>query len=249
MDKRRDQALPNGWTTNELAAYFDKMRQNQLATFDNERAYFGLLTEIEAMYRRAVDSINMVEKGLFAVFLIRAHGSYLAACSLAVACHVPETYALLRLTLESAMYGLFMSKDNGRFKLWLKRHDDEQARKEVRKLFTNKTLLDTVENELLSTDGKRFRDLYEETVDRGAHPNERYLTPYMEQERKANSVDLKVMHMFEGGPRLHDIMVNTARTGLFGLLVFEHLYRTRFALISLDKDIYRLRDVLWPQQP
>jgi hypothetical protein len=246
MDKRPNRAVPNGWTTNELASYFDKMRLNQLATFDIERLHFGLLTEIEAMYRRAVDSINHVEKGLFAVFLIRAHGSYLAACSLAAACHVPETYALLRLTLESAMYGLFMSKDNERFKLWLKRHDDEQARKNVRKLFTNAALLDTVENELPAMDGKRFRDLYEETVDRGAHPNERYLTPYMEQKRKAHGIDIKVTHMFEGGPRLQDIMVNTARTGLYGLLVFEHLYRARFALVSLDQDIYRLRDVLWP---
>lgn len=248
MDKRPDQAVPNGWTTNELAAYFDKMRQNQLATFDIERPLFGLLTEIEAMYRRAIESIDHAEKGLFAVFLIRAHGSYLAACSLASACHVPETYALLRLTLESAMYGLFVSKDSERFKLWLKRHDDEQARKKVRKLFTNTALLDTVESELPATDGKRFRDLYEETVDRGAHPNEQYLTPYMEQERRANGVYIKVTHMFEGGPRLQGIMVNTARTGLFGLLVFEHLYRKRFALVSLDQDIYRLRDLLWPPQ-
>ena len=249
MDTRPDQVVPDGWTTNELAEYFDRMRKNQLATFDMERPLFGLLSEIETMYRRALDSIDHVEKGFFAVFLIRAHGSYVAACSLAAACHAPETYALLRLTLESTMYGLFMSKDNERSKLWLKRHDDEQTRNKVRKLFTNTALLNTVEKELPASDGKRFRDLYEETIDRGAHPNERYLTPYMEVEQKEHGVYIEVTHMFEGGPRLQQIMLSTARTGICGLLVFEHLYRTRFAIVSLDEDIHRLRDVLWPPQP
>jgi hypothetical protein len=237
---------PQGWDKNVIAEFLDKVRTNQYATFYREGALCQILTSIEEMYLRALKSINYTKHGLYAAFLARSHSSYLAACNLSWAVQNAETFALLRLSLESAMYGLFMTKDDERFRIWLNRHKDEKGRTKVRNAFPNWALL-KMADDLGERDASRFRAMYEETIDRGAHPNEMYLTAHMDIERKEDGVDIQIEVLGSGGAKLRHLLICTARTGVCSLMLFNVMYADRFSEASLDREIVAVRDLLWSE--
>jgi hypothetical protein len=142
------------------------------------------------------------------------------------------------------MYGVFISKDEERFRVWLNRHTSEDGRIKVRQTFPNWALL-KVADELGQPDSERFRAMYEETIDRGAHPNERYLTAHMSLERKDHGIAVEIEILGNGGPKLRNLLVSTARTGICCLMLFALMFPDRFSEASIDSEIMKLRDMLW----
>jgi hypothetical protein len=181
---------PPNWEANEISKFFDAARLNEFATFANLKREVARLSDIDLVYRKAIDGLNHSEDWFSGFFVVRAHSNFLAACRLCWSGQVPESYALLRSCLENALYGLYLARNPESCETWLRRHDDAATKMKVKDEFKVGTLLNLAAA-LDTTEGAVARVLYERTIDSGAHPNELALMQTLQINESANHVELK----------------------------------------------------------
>ena len=207
------QHSPPGWGQDYISKYLDDCRNNQFAAFANKCPQFEDLVAIDNMFRSLQGSI-FNEESLPSMFLSRAHSAYLSATGAVLAGQLFESQSLLRVCLESAAYGYFVNDDHERFERWLNRHGDADARKAVRNEFTH----GKVSNALAAADatlGKIYKELYDRTIDYGAHPNERgvLLSSAIDQDR------VTYFHLHGDGPKLDGHLKETVQVGICALKI------------------------------
>jgi hypothetical protein len=90
----------------------------------------------------------------------------------------PETFVLLRSCLEYSGYALLIHKEPNLAIVWLRRHQDEDTFRGLRKQF----LAIKVARVIQSTDprlGDLYNELYDRAIDFGGHPNAKGVTASM----------------------------------------------------------------------
>jgi hypothetical protein len=162
---------------------------------------------------------------------------------------IPETYALLRSTLEWALYAAYVHENEERAQVWLRRHDGENpdgsptpesevARRRVKSEFTVARLMESLQQRSVSVHA-RAKDLYEHAIDSGAHPNERALTSSMRPEEEGTfQLDYFTP---ENSLPLQLALKTICRVGVCCLEVFELLWPERFRLLGLDETLPELQ--------
>src|SRR5207244_597525 len=115
---------------------------------------------------------NLVDPPDFSApfFLLLAHASYRAAACLALSTQSAPAFAIMRQCLEHSLYGLYIAQHPESFETWLKRNDDAAAKQKVKDEFTIGALrkvLKSIDPETHSV----WSEMYEKTIDFGAHPN------------------------------------------------------------------------------
>ena len=185
--------IPSGWGRDKLSDFIENANQNTIATFANLRPIFKKLQDIDGAFRKIVDNLDNTREWFEGLFLLRAHSSYLGAVRLSTSGQVPETYMVLRGCIENSLYGLYLHKKPEEREIWLKRHDDDESKRRVRRKFKITSMLDLLESSHAST-SRVARELYEDTIDYGAHPNERTITSAlrMKKEERVIRFDLTV---------------------------------------------------------
>jgi hypothetical protein len=123
---------PLGWGNDDLSAFLNQARRNQLASFHKMRTAFELMKEVDACFMKVGTNLLNPKDALTPVFLFRSHSGFRAARATAMAVQSVETYVLLRSCLECAVYGLFISKVKGMNKVWLNRNENVDAKKRAR---------------------------------------------------------------------------------------------------------------------
>jgi hypothetical protein len=231
---------PPGWETDEISKFLDVARSNSYATFHNLRSEYQKLVDIDIAFRKAVDSLINTKDWFAAFFLLRAHSSFLGAVRLSISGQVSEGYACLRLTIENALYGLYISQNPGSRETWLRRHDSDAAKKRVREEFKIRSLFDALRS-IDTYEAKVVETLYERTIDYGAHPNERALMQSMEINEGADRVDLKVIYLTGDTLSLRLALRTCAQVGVCCLGVFRLIYRQRFDLVGLSDTLTAIK--------
>ena len=69
------------------------------------------------------------------LFFYRSHAAYKAACGTSMAGQAPETFVLLRSCLEYSGYALLLHMDADLATVWLRRHQNADALRKMRKEF------------------------------------------------------------------------------------------------------------------
>ncbi len=159
---------PTGWGTDNITGFIDNTRLNCFATYANLRQEYAKLAEVDAVFRKLVETSSTPETGS-AFFLLRAHSAFLAGAHLAMAGQAAETYASLRLCLENGLYGLYLARNPDSRETWLRRHDSEQAKHRVRDEFTIRNLFDTLRG-VDKREAEVTGELYERCIDYGSTP-------------------------------------------------------------------------------
>jgi len=118
---------PPGWGADPLTAFIDNARLNTFATFTNREADFVRLKDIDQLYRALIGGLINARELVSNFLLLRTHSSYLAACRLTLSGQVVETFPVLRASLESALYALFVSGDQSKQELWLRRNNKQRS--------------------------------------------------------------------------------------------------------------------------
>src|SRR5271165_1796475 len=93
---------PVGWGADKLSEFFEDARQQQFATFANFQWAYAILRQVDDCLHVAATNLNQPSDVLGAVLLIRSHSAYRAACAMATATQLPESFELLRSALEYA---------------------------------------------------------------------------------------------------------------------------------------------------
>ena len=232
---------PPGWSNDELTAFIDDASTNTYATFHNLKSEYTKLSEIDAAFRKAVDHLSHTSDLLAAFFVVQAHSSFLGAVRLALSGQVSETYACLRLTIENALYGFYVSKNPDSGEVWLRRHKSTDARKKVRNEFKVGTLLDTLKA-ADPHEGSVAESLYNDTIDHGAHPNELALIQRLKIVEGEGKTEFRIAYLLRGdSPGSLLVLRKTAQGGVLALGVFGLVYPERFELIGLTDKIRLLK--------
>lgn len=235
---------PPDWGHDTLTSFIDEARANTYATFHNLKAEYNRLAQVEAALRLATENLSYTKDWFVAFFLMRAHGCFLGAGRLALSGQATETYACLRAALENALYGFYLSRNPVSRETWLRRHENDAARQAVRDEFTIRRLLDTIKA-ADAQEGNVAQTLYNETIDYGAHPNERALIQAFKMEKGEGRIEFKVGYLVRGdSPASLLALKRAAQVGVSVLSVFRLVYRERFDILGLSDTIRRLKQAL-----
>jgi len=201
------------------------------------------LAGIHDAYKHLLDTLYNTPDHHVAMFLLRAHSAFLAACRLALSGQAAESYMATRSCLEAALYGVFVHKEPDAMKVWLDRHVDKASRDASKRKFALAELLNFLEGIDRSV-GERLRALYEDAIDRGGHPNERAILGAMRRRDEGKDVFL-LMHYATGDPHVIGAAVRSAaRAGLCALEAFRNVYGTRMELTGFGGTLRELRNGL-----
>lgn len=234
--------VPDGWAKDGLSHFLEGSRQNELATFFQRRAEYEQLKKINDRFldnrtnliltmmptiNERYKDINFEnielepEEWLEAFFYLRTHASFAGAARLALSAQLPEMYMLLRGCIENAIYGIYVWKKPELKSVWLNRNASEADKQAMKDQFTInkiKKVLSLVNENL----GDEIIQMYEETIDQGAHPNVKAFVDHAVQKNEDGALSLAVSILNPG--QLDSALTNVAKTGVLVLRVFETMY-------------------------
>lgn len=242
MDKGTPSAIepPADWNDHELTRFFLATQNNRFATFANLKPIAAKLVSLDDAFWHLVKNLKHSPNWFTANLALRALSSWRAGCGLAAAGHTTETYPLLRLTLEFGAVALKLQKKPSLIELYMTRGDSDDKRRRARKAFHQ----DRLNEEIAASNAalfSRYKRLVAISIDFGAHANEKALT--------SNIIELKndeaVSALLCGSGLIHDhALINTARTAMVTLELFQLVFPERFLLLGLAQQMDELRNGL-----
>jgi hypothetical protein len=222
-----------------LGSFLQDAEHNTGATRKNHRVQCQSLAAIDDIYCKIVASLDQSLEFMSGFFLIRAHSSFRGAIRLCASGQIAEAYMVLRGTLESALYGLYVAGNTARQEVWLRRHEDEVAKRRVRNEFT----IQNVMRHLAGIDGRTHdiaQSLYERPIDLGGHPNERAISAQVTTDSSQSEVKFTAEYFVSGLP-LQLCLKSAAQVGICGLDVFSHVWPHRYRILCIDHALDRAR--------
>ncbi|MEJ5378554.1 MAG: hypothetical protein WHX93_18440 [bacterium] len=193
---------PPGWGNDPLSKFLQDTTENIYATFHNLKQLYNPLQHIHQVFTKVAENMNRTPHLLAFFFLFRSHSAYLAGVRLALSGQIPEAYMVLRGSLECALYGLYVARKPSVGEVWLRRDEDDEAKKKVKQEFKVSNLFEVlgVEDRKLANIARKF---YEITIDYGGHPNQQAFTSVMKTESDESKITFKVPHIIGNEPALH----------------------------------------------
>lgn len=177
------------------------------------------------------------------LLIIRAHGSFRAAAEHAMAGQISEAFGDARVLLESAAYSLHINLQPELSEIWLRRHDSPEHANKVRAQFAFGKLKEAIR----SKDGRLsqiFDQLYQSSIDFGAHPNERAITGNLKISDRADNRHLDLIQLQGDGLALDHGLRSVAQAGVCALHIVRHVFPERFELLGINEEIMELRKTL-----
>jgi hypothetical protein len=224
---------PSAWGQDTLSQFIDTARNKVFASFANLRPQYQRLATIDAAFRLIGENLKNPPDWFVALFLLRAHSSFLGGAHLALAGQLPEAYMLLRGSLENAAYSFYFSQVPESHERWLRRHDSSAAKQVVQDEFRIRALLKLLKKRD-ETLGKIATTLYERTIDFGAHPNERGLIQMLTMSETDRERQLQVRYLTGHSSAMDLCLKTSAQVGVCVLKVFQYVFRERYDLLGLS---------------
>lgn len=236
----KDFVVPDDWGNDPLATFIEDARKNTILTFAHLRPQYKSLLEIHRIFLKIADNMNECPELIAISLLLRTHSAFLGAVRLCLSGQNPEAYMLLRGCLESALYSLYMVGNTQRQEIWVKRHDDDAARKECQNVFQ----ISKAKRHLELIDRKAFaivERLYEVTIDHGGHPNQRSVLPQLDIAEDSHRVNFKMDHLQCGNIIQIVCLKLTTQVGICCLDILYHVLPHRFRILGIDVQLDELR--------
>jgi len=231
---------PPGWEDDSLSEFLETAYRNRWATFDNKKDWYGRLAGIDACFMQIakewLNPINLVTPLLF----LRSHAAYRAACEHAMAGQIAEIFPQLRASLEYAAYALHIDRNNDLVEVWLRRHDDHDAFNASKNHFKISEIKKTIKasNRHMAD---VFDELYQRTIDFGAHPNERAITGNMMISEHDGRKEFQSIYLHNDGLALTHGLKTTAQIGVCALEILQDAFKPRFELLGVRAELLKIR--------
>lgn len=230
---------PPAWGSNGLTQFFDKVRQNQYATFHNH-PFSVRIVAIDGLFMRLLDTPINPQPMMPLTFMLRAHSAWRAGAAAAMSGQVYESNALLRSALEATSYGLFIGDDVSKFEAFMARHDTLDAADKVRSTFSARKMaahLRTLSVPLADD----FDKLYDMMIDNGAHPNQRGITFNSAIRDENGNTFIDTIYLHGSGMTLDLGLKNVVRVGMTVLHLFRLVYSEKFELLGVSAALDEMR--------
>lgn len=244
MGNRPQEQLPPR-EKDSLSSFLADAAYNERASSLNLPEVYSLLKQVDSTFRcitAATEKDNREELLLPRILMVRVHSAFLAGVRLAMSGQAFEAMLALRAAIEQAWYGLHVARDPQpleRSTTWLQRHDRPEAKQKCKNEFTVSRVHQT--HEALDADGaKILHELYETTIDYGAHPNEKGLLASMRLEETEDALTYLV-GILHPEPLLMTVTLKTAIEVAIGTLkVCQLVAPAQLKVEGLDLTIEQL---------
>jgi hypothetical protein len=168
------------------------------------------------------------------LLMLRSFSNFRAAAMMCLSLPT-DSYPIQRACLESAGYANLIAAQTELSALWLKRDEDPQAKSR----FTNRAVREAIEARDQRL-GAIYQDLYERTIDFGAHPNEKSVVANIAQ-GSVGTGNIQV-RMLAGDDVMLDHGLRTcAQVGICSLKVLNLVFGPQFAAQALKRKSWKRR--------
>lgn len=234
---------PPGWGEDALTRYFDLSRSNTFASFVLTGERYRKLAGVASALDLVRHNLHDPEDFNAPFFFFKAHASFLQAANLAMAGSTAESFMVMRGALESALYGLYVSRNPASMAVWMARHDGAPEMKAVRSTFVVANLwkcLAAIDPTLRAA----AEALYDKTIDHGAHPNVASMSLATNVVRQEHKTQFTLAYLTGDPLVIQGAMKSVAQVGVVVLDVFQHVFNERFKRLGITTRLPELRNGL-----
>jgi len=149
----------------------------------------------------------------------------------------------MRGCLENGLYGVYIYDNNERQHIWVNRDKDSPARKKV----LNEFKMGNIFNFFEKVDSKTCavaRELYDSTIDYGAHPNRKAVLGSVRQRKEKETVHLDMDVITDDNNYSRLGLKRNMQVGLCALKIFRNIYAQRYDSLELTNKINKLEQGL-----
>lgn len=234
MDANLERPRPDEWSRGDLFRFIEDCWNNSLAIVGNNNVVAARLTAIDSIFyeivQQGIKPANAAEVVPVLLYL-RSFNAFRASVMVGLSM-ANESFALQRSCLENAGYAKIVMRDVKLSALWLQR-DHNLA--EVRKQFTNRAVREAIatDDEPLS---KVYQDLYERSIDFGAHPNEKGVLGSVVP-TSVNTGTMQVTLLGGDNLQLQHGLKSCAQAGICSLKIFNLIFPDHFAKANFATNI------------
>ncbi len=234
-----------GWGDDSLTKLLYNAHFNILTIDAKLRIISQRLKEIHEAFEAVIEYARSVSNVSFNHFMFhRAHSAYFAGFRLSTAGQCSESYMVLRGCLELALYTFHFHKTPGGAEKWLRRHDDEDSMRAVKKEFRPSEMLKILANKD-SELGEIAKQLYDYCIDYGAHPNEKGLTSSIDMNEEDSAKVYSLIYLNKGNSlAMKWALKMTAEVGVCCLMIFAHIFPEHFLKSGVSAQLAGLRQGL-----
>jgi hypothetical protein len=215
------------WETDSLSSFLDDASHNERVSALKLPTVYGLLRQVHSTFEcveAAIEKDDQEELLVPRFLLVRAHAAFLATVRLTMSGQAFEGTLALRAAIEQTWYALHIARDPQpleRSYIWLQRHDGPAELKKCKEEFTVAKVRATHEG-LDATTANILHQLYDTTIDFGAHPNETGILASMRREETKDAITFEVGKLHPD-PRLMTATLKTATEVAIGTLKVSQL--------------------------
>ncbi len=195
LSEIKAELIKNGWGKDILTRTIENAFCNVGVSFLKLKPYFELLIKTDEIFRDVSILLSYSSlDGLIAVSLFgRAKGCFFGAVRLSCSGQITETWTLLRACLENTLYAFYIAENPEYAKVWTDRHDSEDQKRKCKNVFRVGNVMKALEAKSKGI-AKEAKDLYDTTIDFGAHPNERSLFMNLEKKISGSGFNLNILN-------------------------------------------------------
>lgn len=239
---------PVGWGDDLLSEFQAIAYKNELATFVHAPQWHKALLDVAVVLKKcssyAIEQVLKTDEPSAMLLFLTANNQYLASARTVSAGHCLPTYPTGRATVESALYGWYLSTNKEAALRWHNKPKDKEARRKWGNEFSFSSLTKN-----LCAISKEVADwaihLHQVSIDFGAHPNKDALYSNMEQERgKDGSLAIKMVTLHPWNPLSIGTMKFTVETGMIATRLFSLSFPDGSQSLNLVQDNIRLANNL-----
>jgi hypothetical protein len=223
---------PPNWGKDEMSSFFDAARSNSFATYHHFSGSYRRIVDIDALYLSLLTDFKDPEDPLGAGLAIRCHSAFRAAAQLALSGQIPECFMVLRGGLELALYAHHASTSEERAQIWMTRTDSEEAKRRSKQEFTGRAIFP----ELVSKNpevGRIASELYERSIEYGAHPNVRGVLTTMTHEEREGEQSFSFTYLTGDNIALQFGMKSWCQNAICALDILELVFPERFEQLRI----------------
>ena len=230
---------PSEWGADPLSRFLNAAHANALGAFADDRERYDALVEVDAVYRQLIANLGEISEPLAGALLMRAHGLFLGAVSLALSGLVAEAYVLLNRSLKAALQGVFVAGNPPRQELWMNRNNDDDARDLMRAEFKTENMLRHF-REIDAATATICEKLLRRTMDHSDHPNT-YADPFRRPAEADAEFDFAREYFVFGGEVQRFCLRSAAQVSICCLSMFFYVFPDRYRALGLGDRLTKLR--------
>jgi hypothetical protein len=231
--------VPENWGSDKISDFIECCRNHSFQIFTGAKQDYSQLVAIDEQFRVIQSNLENPKDLFSALFFLRAHSSFLASVLLAMNGQLPEAYMVLRGSIENAVYGLYIFKNPHSAEIWLQRNDSPEMKKKAKNEFIFGNLLQCLKTEDTKI-GDIVSDLYERTIDFGAHPNNFSITGSLRYSETETRKQYDIAYI-SGDQLSNQVCIRTcAQTGVTILDVFRNVFKERFDILGVTRKLDQL---------